>query len=69
VNDGSEGRAAGRGTAHDATATARDGWLARSVLDSAHEAFISMDANGLITDWNLEAERTFGFSRAEAAPG
>jgi len=28
----------------------------RSILDSAHEAFISMDAGGFITDWNHQAE-------------
>ena len=38
----------------------------RSVIDAAHEAFISMDAGGFITDWNPQAERTFGWSRAEA---
>jgi diguanylate cyclase (GGDEF)-like protein/PAS domain S-box-containing protein len=39
---------------------------ARLILDSAHEAFISMDANGVIVEWNREAERTFGYSREEA---
>jgi PAS domain S-box-containing protein len=38
----------------------------RSVIDTAHEAFISMDTAGLITYWNPEAERTFGWSRDEA---
>jgi diguanylate cyclase (GGDEF)-like protein/PAS domain S-box-containing protein len=38
----------------------------RSILDSANEAFIAMDAGGFITDWNPEAERTFGWSREEA---
>src|SRR5438034_10912228 len=38
----------------------------RSVIDTAHEAFVSMDADGLITYWNPEAERTFGWSREEA---
>ena len=36
------------------------------VLQTAHEAFISMEANGVITEWNPEAERTFGWSRSEA---
>jgi PAS domain S-box-containing protein len=40
--------------------------VARSILDSAHEAFVSMDATGKILDWNLEAESTFGWSREEA---
>ena len=38
----------------------------RSIIDAAHEAFISMDAGGFITDWNPQAERTFGWSRKEA---
>ena len=38
----------------------------RSVLDHAHEAFIAMDAAGLVIDWNLQAERTFGWSSEEA---
>ena len=38
----------------------------RSVIDAAHEAFISMDAGGFIIDWNPQAERTFGWSRKEA---
>lgn len=38
----------------------------RSVIDTAHEAFVSMDADGLITYWNPEAERTFGWSEQEA---
>ena len=39
---------------------------ARSAIDSAHEAFVGMDAQGLITDWNLAAETTFGLTREEA---
>lgn len=39
---------------------------ARSAIDSAHEAFVGMDARGLITDWNPAAETTFGWSREEA---
>jgi PAS domain S-box-containing protein len=38
----------------------------RSVIDTAHEAFVSMDADGLISYWNPEAERTFGWSHEEA---
>ena len=38
----------------------------RSVIDTAHEAFVSMDADGVITYWNPEAERIFGWSREEA---
>ena len=38
----------------------------RAVLDTANEAFIAMDAAGRITDWNHQAEVTFGWSRGEA---
>jgi PAS domain S-box-containing protein len=38
----------------------------RAVLDTANEAFIAMDAEGRITDWNHQAEVTFGWSRVEA---
>lgn len=38
----------------------------RSVLETASEAFIAMDASGDITDWNRQAEETFGWTRAEA---
>ncbi len=38
----------------------------RAVLDTANEAFIAMDAEGRITNWNHQAEVTFGWSRVEA---
>ncbi len=37
----------------------------RSVLDTAYDAFISIDANGKVIDWNAAAEKMFGRSRAE----
>ncbi|MBU0791940.1 MAG: PAS domain S-box protein [Gammaproteobacteria bacterium] len=40
--------------------------LLNTVLASAQDAFLSIDAAGLITDWNVEAEATFGWSFAEA---
>jgi two-component system, sensor histidine kinase and response regulator len=36
------------------------------IIETALDAFVGMDAAGLITDWNAQAERTFGWSRAEA---
>ena len=36
------------------------------ILESAHEAFISMDAGGVVRAWNAEAERTFGWPREDA---
>jgi len=38
----------------------------RLIVATAHDAFIGMDAAGLITDWNPRAEATFGWSREEA---
>jgi PAS domain S-box-containing protein len=38
--------------------------LAR-VLETAHEAFVGMDSEGRIVDWNPRAETTFGWSREE----
>ncbi len=39
---------------------------ARMILNSAHNAFISIDASGKILEWNIQAEKTFGWSRTEA---
>ena len=38
----------------------------RSIIKSAHDAFISIDKQGRIKDWNLQAEAIFGWTRAEA---
>jgi two-component system cell cycle sensor histidine kinase/response regulator CckA len=38
----------------------------RAILDSALDAIVSMDALGLVTEFNPAAERMFGYSRAEA---
>lgn len=38
----------------------------RSILNSAHDAFISMDEKGAICDWNPQAEQLFGWSASEA---
>jgi PAS domain S-box-containing protein len=38
----------------------------RAILEMAHDAFVAIDAEGAITDWNVQAELTFGWSRAEA---
>lgn len=37
-----------------------------AVLESAHEAFVSMDEAGRVVAWNPEAERTFGWARERA---
>ena len=38
---------------------------ARSIVDTAYDAFISIDSAGLIIDWNHAAERMFGWTRSE----
>jgi two-component system, sensor histidine kinase and response regulator len=37
----------------------------RQIVETALDAFVGMDSTGLITDWNVQAERTFGWPRAE----
>ena len=38
----------------------------RVILDSAYDAFIAIDAEGRIIDWNRQASAVFGWSREEA---
>ena len=38
---------------------------AQAMIDTAQEAFIGMDFEGLITDWNDQAEKLFGWKRFE----
>jgi PAS domain S-box-containing protein len=38
----------------------------RTIIETAQDAFIGMDLSGNITDWNPQAEKMFGWSRAEA---
>jgi len=37
-----------------------------TIIESAHDAFIGMDLEGIVTDWNTQAERMFGWRRHEA---
>lgn len=38
----------------------------RLILDTAYDAFVAIDPLGVITAWNTQAEKTFGWSREEA---
>ena len=40
--------------------------LARGIIDNALDAFVQMDEQGTISDWNTQAERIFGWTHAEA---
>jgi PAS domain S-box-containing protein len=39
---------------------------ARAIVDSALDAVVVMNAEGIITEWNKQAEETFGWTRPEA---
>ncbi|MFD8309208.1 response regulator [Streptomyces sp. NPDC059690] len=39
---------------------------ARSVIDTARDAFVSIDEDGLVIGWNQSAEKLFGFTHREA---
>ena len=38
----------------------------RVILDNSHDAFIAVGPDERITDWNTQAERTFGWPAQEA---
>lgn len=38
----------------------------RQILETAYDAFVAVDSAGLITDWNPQAQVTFGWSAQEA---
>ena len=38
----------------------------RLIFDTMPDAFVVVDADGMITEWNTQAERIFGWSREEA---
>jgi PAS domain S-box-containing protein len=58
------GRVAERKRAEDALRHSEE--RTRSILAAANDAFIGMDEQGVITDWNRSAELIFGWPRAEA---
>ncbi|MEU0885592.1 ATP-binding protein [Lentzea sp. NPDC005914] len=37
----------------------------RTVISTAHDAFIALDEDGRVTEWNAAAERMFGWPRAD----
>ncbi len=41
-------------------------WRTRMIIESSYDAFVAMNQRGVITDWNQQAEATFGWSRQQA---
>lgn len=63
------GRAKSRSSTGDSQRGARDRTSeerARFVIDASLDAFVAMDHEGRIVEWNRQAGVTFGWSRAEA---
>jgi PAS domain S-box-containing protein len=40
--------------------------MARGIIDTALDAFVQLDENGRVRNWNSQAEKIFGWSRDEA---
>jgi PAS domain S-box-containing protein len=38
----------------------------RLIIENAYDAYVAMDREGIVVDWNPEAERIFGWTREEA---
>jgi diguanylate cyclase (GGDEF)-like protein/PAS domain S-box-containing protein len=57
------GRVVERSRAEEALRTSEQ--QVRTVIDTANDAFISIDGSGRISDWNHQAEVTFGWAREE----
>ncbi len=56
-----------RAHAREAEASLRESEAhTRRIVETALDAFIGMDAAGVITDWNVQAEQMFGWPRQEA---
>ncbi|SNR76300.1 PAS domain S-box protein [Actinoplanes regularis] len=54
---------AARISEHDAVAAAT---RTQMIIDSALDAFVAVDGTGVVTGWNVAAERMFGWSEPEA---
>src|SRR5258707_15757698 len=39
--------------------------LARGIIDTALDAFVQIDENGTVSDWNSQAEKIFGWSGSQ----
>jgi diguanylate cyclase (GGDEF)-like protein/PAS domain S-box-containing protein len=54
------------GVAVDVTADHRAEYEHTALVNMSRDAFIGMDSSGRVTDWNVAAERIFGYPRAAA---
>ena len=54
---------ANRGDAH--CGISRQRRFARTILNTAHDAFVAMNGHGQIMEWNRQAEDIFGWRRDE----
>jgi len=52
--------------ARDISESRRSAEALRAIISTASDGFVSMDAGGLITEWNHRAEALFGWPRGEA---
>ena len=59
-------RSEGLSAEERARAVQRSEARTRLVLDSAPDAFVAIDTDGLVNSWNAASERLFGWSAAEA---
>lgn len=50
----------------DQAALAASAERTRRILESANDAFVAINSDGIITEWNHQAEMTFGWQRNEA---
>lgn len=41
-------------------------WRTRMIIESSYDAFVAINSDGVITNWNRQAETIFGWSRQEA---
>jgi PAS domain S-box-containing protein/putative nucleotidyltransferase with HDIG domain len=63
TNSGVHGASLARAARHDLPVTRA---CQAALLESALDSIVSMDANGVVLEWNPAAERTFGYARCEA---
>jgi len=64
VHDAAGRPIAMRGIAQDVTEARREGRAYSAVIESAFDCVVTMDSHGRVTEFNLAAQRVFGYSRS-----